>query len=253
MHDAEPAPGRCGPRERRTRAQNLVTATQVGAPPHLAAFGNAAESGGPIEQVGHRRHWPLGWCPELDADILSGFRRGDPQAQRAVFERYRDRVYSIALHYLKGEQAAAQDVTQEVFVRVFRAASSFRQDARLSTWLYRVVVNACLDELRRRRRVLLFGDMPEALHPVATAAEPAEPDADVTRAVERLSPRLRMAVLLRYFEDLSYDEIAQALGVTAGTVASRLNRAHAILARELAHLRRTVAPTVEEGPDAAES
>jgi len=175
--------------------------------------------------------------PELDADILEGCRRGDPRAQRAVFERYRDRVFSIALHFLKGEHAAAQDVTQEVFVRVFRAAPSFRQDARLSTWLYRIVANACLDELRRRRRLLLFGDLPPTLHPVVSAAEPADPDAEVTRAVSRLSPRLRMAVLLRYFDDLSYHEIAHALGVTPGTVASRLSRAHAILARDLAHLR----------------
>lgn len=190
--------------------------------------------------------------PELGADILEGCRRGDPQAQRVVFERYRDRVFSIALHFLKGEHAAAQDVTQEVFVRVFRAAASFRQHARLSTWLYRIVVNACLDELRRRRRVLLFGDMPPAIHPIVPAVEPADADADVARAVSRLSPRLRIAVLLRYFEDLSYDEIAHALGVTAGTVASRLSRAHAILARDLAHLRPPGA-SLEEGSRAAES
>ncbi|MBI2073291.1 MAG: sigma-70 family RNA polymerase sigma factor [Gemmatimonadetes bacterium] len=190
--------------------------------------------------------------PELDADILEGCRRGDPQAQRAVFERYRDRVFSIALHFLKGEHAAAQDVTQEVFVKVFRAAPTFRQDARLSTWLYRIVANACLDELRRRRRVLLFGDMPPAIHPVIPAAELKDPDADVTRAVSRLSPRLRIVVLLRYFDDLSYDEIAQALGTTPGTIASRLSRAHAILARDLVHLR-PAGRSSQEGSHAAES
>lgn len=190
--------------------------------------------------------------PELDARTLLGFRQSDPQAQRAVFERYRDRVFSIALTFLKGERASAQDVTQEVFVRVFRAAGSFRQDARLSTWLYRIAVNVCMDELRRRRRLLLFGDLPPAIHPVVPAAEPAEPDVDVARAVSRLSPRLRIAVLLRYFEDLSYEEIAHALGVTSGTVASRLNRAHGILARELAHLRGT-GQKLEEGSHAADS
>jgi len=188
---------------------------------------------------------------ELDAETIEGCRRGDPRAQRAVFERYRDRVFSIALHFLKGDHAAAQDVTQEVFVKVFRAAAQFRQDARLSTWLYRIVANACLDELRRRRRVLLFGDMSPAIHPVVPAGESGEPDADVARAVSRLSPRLRMAVLLRYFDDLSYDEIAHALGVTPGTVASRLSRAHAILARDLAHLRPTGRNSQEGGHDAA--
>lgn len=190
--------------------------------------------------------------PEFDPDILEGCRRGDPQAQRAVFERYRDRVFSIALRFLKGEHAAAQDVTQEVFVKVFRAAPSFRRDARLSTWLYRIAANACMDELRRRRRLLLFGDLPPAIHPAVPAAEPADPNTDVALAVERLSPKLRIAVLLRYFEDLSYDEIATALAVTPGTVASRLSRAHAILARDLAHLRPT-GPRSEEGGHAAQS
>jgi RNA polymerase sigma-70 factor (ECF subfamily) len=174
--------------------------------------------------------------PELSPDVLAGCRRGDPVAQRHVFERYRDRVYSIALHYLKGDDAAAKDVTQEVFVRVFRAAPSFRADARLSTWLYRIVVNACIDELRRRRRVVLFGDLPPAIEPAAPPAEPAELTGEVAAALQRLSPKLRLVVLLRHFDDLSYEEIAQALGCSPGTVASRLNRAHGALARQLAHL-----------------
>lgn len=190
--------------------------------------------------------------PERDAEILEGCRRGEPRAQRALFERYRDRVFSIALHFLKGEHAAAHDVTQEVFVRVFRAAPQLRQDARLSTWVYRIVANACMDELRRRRRVLLFGDLAPAIHPIVPAGEIGGADLDVARAVARLSPRLRMAVLLRYFDDLSYEEIARALGVTSGTVASRLSRAHAILARDLAHLR-PAGPGAQKGSDAAES
>ncbi len=175
--------------------------------------------------------------PEPETRVLEGCRRGDPEEQRRLFERYRDHVYSIAVHYLRGDESAAKDVTQEVFVKVFRAASSFRRDARFSTWLYRVVVNACVDELRRRRRLVPFGDVPPAIEPVTEAVEPVEADADVTAALGRLSPKLRIAVLLRYFEDLSYDEIAEALDCSRGTVASRLNRAHAFLARELAHRR----------------
>jgi RNA polymerase sigma-70 factor (ECF subfamily) len=175
--------------------------------------------------------------PDLDPVILDGFRRGDPAAQRRVFERYADRVYTIALRFLRGDHAAAKDAAQEAFVRMFRAAGSFRSDSRLTTWLYRIVANACIDELRRRRRVLLFGDLPAALHPTAAPNEPAGGDPDIAAALARLSPKLRMAVLLRYFEDLSYDEMAAVLGCTLGTVASRLSRAHAILARELAHLR----------------
>lgn len=185
--------------------------------------------------------------PEHDTEILEGCRRGDPAAQRRVFERYADRVHSIALHYLRGDEAAAKDVTQEVFVKVFRAALGFRADAQLGTWLYRITANACIDELRRRRRLLFFGDLPPALHGSVTQSSMESGPPEITAAVGRLSPRLRLTVLLRYFDDLSYDEIARALGCTPGTVASRLHRAHAILARELAHLRHARPPRQETG------
>jgi RNA polymerase sigma-70 factor (ECF subfamily) len=171
---------------------------------------------------------------DTDADILEGCRRGDAEAQRQVFERYRDRVHSIALHYLKGDATLALDVTQEVFVKVFRGIRTFRQNARFSTWLYRIVANACKDELRRRRRLVFFGDLPDPIHPTASPHAATDLRADVADAVQQLTPPLRMAVLLRYFEDLSYEEIAGALDCTPGTVASRLHRAHAILAGKLA-------------------
>lgn len=179
----------------------------------------------PVDEPGH------------DAEILEGCRRGDPEAQRRAFEAYRDRVYAIALRFLKGDDAAAHDVTQEVFVKVFRAAPTFRAEARLSTWVHRITANACVDELRRRRRLLFFGDLPDAIHPTTSPdGVPGALRAEVVAAVERLPPKMRMTVLLRYFEDLPYDDIARALECTTGTVASRLHRAHAILARELAHL-----------------
>lgn len=171
--------------------------------------------------------------------LVAGCRNGQPEAQRACFDRYRDRVYSIALHFLRGDVDAAEDVVQEVFVRFFRAAPGFRADARLSTYLYRAVANACTDELRRRRR-LVFGDLPER-HEAPAESTAAEDRAVILSAVSRLSPKLRLVVLMRYFDELSYDEIAVALSVSAGTVASRLSRAHAELGRLLtpdAELRR---------------
>ena len=102
---------------------------------------------------------------QLDPDILEGCRRGDPEAQRGLFERYRDRVHSIAVHYLRGDETAAKDVSQEVFVKVFRALPSFRQEARFSTWLYtvtrRVAINRGPYEVRRRAQSLEDDSMPE--------------------------------------------------------------------------------------------
>lgn len=174
-------------------------------------------------------------------DAIERCRRGDPEGLRLVFEAYKDRVYSIAFHFLRGDEAGAKDVTQQVFVKLFRCAGTFRGEARVSTWLYRIVANACLDELRRRRRLVLFGSTPAFVESVATApsAEPSDRETvlEIRAAVGRLSPKLRLTVLLRYFDDLSYDDIAQALGCSPGSVASRLNRAHAILGRQLAHLR----------------
>jgi RNA polymerase sigma-70 factor (ECF subfamily) len=176
-----------------------------------------------------------------EAALVAGCRAGTPEAQRAVFDRYRDRVHAIALHYLRGDDAAAQDVTQEVFVRFFRLAAGFRADARISTYLYRAVANACTDELRRRRRFVFVGDIPESLHPEDEGAAAASfggaggnsGDPRIQRAVQSLSPKLRLVVLMRYYDDLSYDEIAAALEITPGTVASRLSRAHEQLARVL--------------------
>lgn len=169
---------------------------------------------------------------DTEAALIAGCRAGTPEAQRVVFDRYRDRVHAIALHYLKGDDAAAQDVTQEVFVRFFRAAAGFRADAKLSTYLYRAVANACTDELRRRRRFVFVGDIPESLHPESAPADGGA-DPQIQRAVQSLSPKLRLVVLMRYYDDLSYDEIAAALDLTPGTVASRLSRAHEQLARLL--------------------
>ena len=90
--------------------------------------------------------------PEVDARTIEGCRHGDPEAQRRVFECYKDRVFSIALNFLKGDDAAAKDVTQEVFLQVFKKARRFEGRSKFSTWLYRIAVNRSLNRLRAVRR-----------------------------------------------------------------------------------------------------
>lgn len=175
--------------------------------------------------------------------MVEACRHGDRDAFRVLFEAYKDRVYSIALHY-SGNEIAAHDIAQDVFVKLFKAIRRFRGDSSFDTWLYRMVVNACTDAYRRSRRWVTMGD--EWLSVPDPQREPMEErlqrrmlQSAVQKAVQHLSPRLRMPVLLRYVQGLSYDEIAEALGCTKGTVASRLNRAHRELARRLAHLEAT--------------
>ncbi len=88
---------------------------------------------------------------EIDAQILESCRRGDRDAFRVLYEIYKDKVYSIALYFFHGDAAAASDTTQEVFLKLIRGIAQFRGDSGFSTWLYRLVVNACMDGARRKQ------------------------------------------------------------------------------------------------------
>ena len=174
---------------------------------------------------------------EPSAALLDACRRGEREAVGELFDACRDRVYTLALH-LSGDPAEAADVTQDVFLRLLARIGQYRGESRFSTWLYRIVVNAFLDRRKARRRYVPLDDTLLARRP---APEPspeaavihAQARGRVTAALQRLPPALRTPVVLRYGSGLSYAEIAETLGVREGTVASRLNRALAQLAREL--------------------
>jgi RNA polymerase sigma-70 factor (ECF subfamily) len=174
--------------------------------------------------------------------VIESCRRGDRDAFGALYEAYKDRVYSIAFYFFHGDAQAAHDVTQQVFLKLIDDIARFRGDASFSTWLYRLVVNACLDRTRRQRHeepaepaVLSAYADPKATHEERFARR--ETARIVQTAVVGLPPKLRIAVLLRYFDDLSYDDIAVALNCSKGTVASRLSRGHRLLAKTLAALK----------------
>lgn len=95
----------------------------------------------------------------MDMEVIKACQAGDRDAFRVLFETYKDKVYSIALYFFNGEDASAKDITQQVFLKLITGVSQFRYDAEFSTWLYRLVVNACMDEQRKRRRLVFFGDI----------------------------------------------------------------------------------------------
>lgn len=173
---------------------------------------------------------------EIDPQLLESCRSGDRDGFRELFEMYKDRVYSIALRY-SGNAATAMDITQDVFVALFTQLANFRGNSGFETWLYRLVVNRCLDQRRKLRRIVpLLGDMVRRFQVnerVTGDLIRSETRGEVRAAISRLPDELRMAVVLRYTEGLSYEEIAEALNCAPGTVASRLNRAHKFLARRL--------------------
>jgi len=172
------------------------------------------------------------------SEIIESCRLGDRDAFRALYDLYKDRVYSISLYFFHGDSAVASDVTQQVFLKLMTSIRQFRGDAEFSTWLYRLVVNACMDVARSRQSDAVISDRSR----IEGFSRPGSPEEDFAReqmansvrtAVSALPPKFRIAVLLRYFEDLSYKQMAKSLHCSMGTVASRLSRGHKILAERL--------------------
>ncbi len=184
--------------------------------------------------------------PNSAADqVLESCRQGDTEAFRALFETYQDRVHSIALVFFKGDSAAASDITQQVFLKLMTRVGQFQSRAEFSTWLYRLVTNTCLDRHRSLKRWVFFGSADDAEKIAAPqrtkSVEQEYSDMEISRtvqaAIQELKPKFRIAILLKYFDDLSYEEMASVLQISKGTVASRLNRAHRMLSEKLAHLK----------------
>lgn len=177
-----------------------------------------------------------------DAELVGRVRSGDVDAFEVLVRRYERRIYNLALRY-SGDPEDARDLTQEAFIRAYQALASFRGEASFPTWLYRIATNVCFDELRRRRH------RPEATldEPLATRdgeterqvadgqpgpsqrLEQKELGEIIQREIAALSEEYRAVVILRDLQDLAYEEIAEVLGISLGTVKSRLHRARAAL------------------------
>jgi RNA polymerase sigma-70 factor (ECF subfamily) len=178
---------------------------------------------------------------QTEAEIIEACKQGDRDAFHCLFETHKDRVYTIAFHY-SGDESMAHDVTQQVFLKLFTSINQFHENSQFTTWLYRIVANACTDEHRKRRRFVPFSPEIEVRTMVGKGSQEEtyhrrEVADSVRGAIGELTPKLRLPILLKYVEGLSYDEIAESLGISIGTVSSRLNRGHKMLARKLGHLR----------------
>jgi RNA polymerase sigma-70 factor (ECF subfamily) len=175
--------------------------------------------------------------PEPDADLIRRFRDGDSSAFTNLVERHSSKVYGVCLRIL-GNPEDAHDAAQDTFLTVFHRLDGFRGEAAFTTWLHRIAVNACYDELRRRKRRPILHVAPE--EPDGPPREPGEPTADPAEAVAnsldaaaalaRVPEDFRIALVLADIQDLAYEDIARVLDVPVGTVKSRVHRGRVALA-----------------------
>ena len=170
---------------------------------------------------------------------------------RELYDGYKDRVYNVC-YRITGNAKDALDAAQDTFGILFRKVEGFRFQSKFSSWVYRIAVNASIDLKRRaaNRRLPSLDQMTQvrgedspglepadegAISPIESAAT-EELELEVQAAITRLSPKMRGITVLRYMQGLSYEEISISLGISLGTVKSRLARAHQALDRELTPL-----------------
>ena len=174
-----------------------------------------------------------------DAELLRAHVDGDPDAFAELFARHRDRLWAVALRTMGNPEDAA-DGLQDGLIAAYRRAGSFRGEAAVTTWMHRIVVNACLDRVRRRQA------RPTVPLPETGPGEPAAPRDSmseretrlvVQNALGQLSEDQRVPIVLVDVEGYSVAETAKMLGIAEGTVKSRCARGRAKLAKVLGHLR----------------
>ena len=164
-----------------------------------------------------------------DRELLSAHCAGDPDAFGELFRRHRDQAWALALRTTRDPEVAA-DAVQEAFIAAFRGAGSFRGDAAVTTWLHRIVVNSCMDRLRRIKPVV---PMPDAdlsiLADTQDHHHSVDVKLDVRAALEQLPEAQRMALILVDMHGLKIAEAASILNVAEGTIKSRCARGRAAM------------------------
>lgn len=169
-----------------------------------------------------------------DAALLRRVARGDEPAFEELVRRYEGRFFRVALRVL-GNERDAEDGVQLAFLRVYRKASDYRSESAGSTWLYRVLTNVCVDQWRKRGRepAMVEGWDVEQAAAVAGGTAAVTDRLDVDAALARLPAETRAVVVLRFSEDLPYEEIARVRGVSVNTVKTQLARAKRALRQQL--------------------
>lgn len=174
---------------------------------------------------------------ELEAALIEAA-RSDPEAFAEVVLRYQDRLYNY-LYRMTGSREDAQDLTQEAFVRAYRALPRFNLEAPFRPWLYKIATNLAINHLKGRKPSIVLEEYvpsPPNEYSPERQVEAAETQRLVSQAIAQLPEHYRSVVLLRHVEELSYEEIARTLDLPLGTAKVRLHRARAALQEKLTAL-----------------
>jgi RNA polymerase sigma-70 factor (ECF subfamily) len=179
---------------------------------------------------------------DRDIALMELVKKGDDAAFDELVTRHYQSVYRLAYRFLY-DSPEAEDITQEVFLRVYRAAKTYTPKAKFSTWLYTITKNLCFNELRKKKSVTVFSiedemlpELPSPDDSPVSKLEEAEVKQRVLDAVKALPANLRIAVLLLKYHDLSYEEVADILGCTVNAVKLRVHRAKKFLAKSIGYI-----------------
>ena len=175
-----------------------------------------------------------------EQSLIENVQRGEMAAFQELVEKYKHKVFYMALD-MTGNHHDAEDLSQEVFMKVFTAIKDFRGEAKLSSWLYRIAMNTCIDKTRRKHLKLV--DIDERVYEQATTARNPEQQLharatqdQIEQALQKLPPRQRLIFTMRHYNELMLKEIAESLRISEGTVKAQLFRAIQRLQKELGAL-----------------
>ena len=183
-----------------------------------------------------------------DKELVANIINKDQNAFKQLFEQYKDFVYNIC-YRMSGNREEAEDITQDVFIKIFHSVEKFRGDAKLSSWIYRIAVNTCLKKERSKKLnywvslEFMFQDK-EEFQPMSgdklpdQLVEISEAEQIVQHAIQQLPGRQRTALILHRYENLSYQEIAQIMEISLSAVESLQHRAKHNLTKKLVPLKK---------------
>ncbi len=174
-----------------------------------------------------------------DEELMLAVGRGDLRAFNEIIHRHQDTAWRVAYRFL-GDSAEAEDIAQEAFLRILTSAPRYRSTASFSTYLYRIVSRLCIDNARKKRP-LCVDTLPELVDSSPdpeTTLDLKNRDALIRKTLDALPSRQRMAVILKYYEELSYADIAWTMGVTVKAVERMLDRARKALRSSLSLVRK---------------